>query len=181
MNTLELEHLKFPIGPFSLPKTITLDYLEDCIATLEQFPNQLNNLVKNLNNEELSYIYRPNGWNIKQVIHHCADSHINCLIRFKLTLTEDNVTIRPYMEDRWATLIDGNDDTIIYSLKIIEGTHYRLTKLLNAMTADQFELRYAHPEYNKQVTLAEAIANYAWHCDHHYAHIKQALNYKNNF
>ncbi|OIQ28163.1 MAG: metal-dependent hydrolase [Bacteroidetes bacterium MedPE-SWsnd-G2] len=181
MNTLELEHLKFPIGPFSPLKTITSEDLENYISTLERFPSNLKTLVSELTTEQLNYNYRPNGWNIKQVVHHCADSHTNCLIRFKLTLTEENVTIKPYMEDRWANLIDGTDDTIIYSLKIIEGTHYRLTKLLRSLNEEQRALTYIHPEYNKQVRLDEAIANYAWHCNHHYAHIVQALNRNTNF
>ena len=96
---MTLENLKFPIGAFEIPEKITPEILNHWIAEIQQLPNYLINIVQNLSKKELKLIYRPNGWNIKQVVHHLADSHANAFIRFKLALTEENPTIKPYAED----------------------------------------------------------------------------------
>src|ERR1700741_3959138 len=167
----EIHKLRFPIGEFKLPAFISADMHLDYISAIESFPERLRNEVLHLTDEQLDTTYRPNGWTIRQVIHHCADSHMNALIRFKLALTEENPTIKPYGEHLWAELIDTKDMPIKPSLNIIDGVHERLTILLKSLHDEDLNKSYVHPEYNKEFKLIEAIALYAWHCNHHLAHI----------
>ncbi|MEO8794912.1 MAG: YfiT family bacillithiol transferase, partial [Daejeonella sp.] len=115
--------------------------------------------------------YRPEGWTVRQVIHHLADSHMNAFIRFKLALTESNPTITPFDESLWADLPDGKKSPIDSSLKIIEGLHFRWTALLNSLSEDQFQRTYFHPDHGKKWTLENVLALYSWHSSHHLAHI----------
>ena len=121
---MTIEQLKYPIGTFSVPQSITAEAISDWISDIQEFPKTMVSLVENLSAKELNIPYRPEGWNIKQVVHHCADSHMNSIIRFKLALTEDSPTIRPYYEDRWATLVDGNDNNLENTLYLQDyGLH----------------------------------------------------------
>lgn len=171
----DLEKLKYPIGKFSKPETISEDLIKDWITDIEQFPNRLNKLVPYLSTNELSYRYRAEGWTIRQVVHHCADSHMNSFMRFKLCLTEETPTIKPYKENKWAELTDAAEPEISHSLKLIEGLHARWTILLKALKEEELQRTYIHPEKDKPINLAETIAIYSWHCNHHLAHIKMAL------
>ncbi len=181
MTEEELERLRYPIGKFYKPDTIDSNQIKTWISNIENFPESVDKLVTNLSIEVLNYPYRPDGWNIKQVVHHCADSHMNAFIRFKLALTEDSPTIRPYFEDRWATLIDGNDNSISDSLILIKSLHAKWTKLLRHLTKEDLKRAYIHPGHGKRFPLEEALGMYAWHCNHHSTHISQALAFKNNF
>lgn len=178
---MNLEQLKYPIGQFQCPETISTTVLSSWISDIQQFPNQIMEVVDKLSIEELKLNYRPKGWNIKQVIHHCADSHSNAFIRFKLALTEENPNIKPYKEDLWAELIDGNDDDISHSLLILKGLHHKWILLLHNLNENQWKRTYFHPESKKVYVLKEVAGLYAWHCKHHLAHIKQAKEYKNEF
>lgn len=180
-KVMELEHLKFPIGQFIKPDCITPNHLTEWINDFEQFPKRLNAILKTLPPEALHWQYRPEGWSILQVVHHCADSHINSMIRFKLALTEDNPTIRPYYEDRWALLADYTEDNLEEALMILKGIHAKLTTLFKQFTAEDLKRTFIHPEHNQQVTLEENIGIYAWHSNHHLAHIKQAVEYMGSF
>jgi hypothetical protein len=178
---MELEKLKYPIGDFKKPETISDVDIINWIKQIEEFPGKINELTSNLTTEELHFNYRLNGWNIKQVVHHCADSHINAFIRIKLALTENTPTIKPYQEALWANLPDGNTNSISDSLLLIKGLHARWTTLLKSLKPEDFEKEYYHPENNRNYKLNDAIAIYAWHCNHHLAHIKNALLFKNQF
>lgn len=180
-NTFNLEKLKFPIGQFQKPETISENDLNLWINYIETFPARIKKLTQNLSVEELNWIYRPNGWNIKQVVHHCADSHMNSFIRFKLALTEDIPTIKPYEEQLWAELADGNSNDILPSIQIIEGLHARWVLLLKSFGSTELKRQFTHPANNKTSCLDEIIGIYAWHCNHHLAHIEQALLYKGQF
>lgn len=171
MNEYEL---KYPIGEFEKPKIITDEMILDWIKTIEKFSQYLAKEVDDLTSVELKYKYRPNGWNIQQIVHHSADSHLNSFIRFKLTLTEDKPRIRPYFEDRWAELPDTLSASITDSIKIIEGLHSRWTILLKNLSVDDLERTFFHPEANKVISLKENIGIYAWHCKHHLEHIRVA-------
>ncbi|WP_034923369.1 YfiT family bacillithiol transferase [Gillisia sp. CAL575] len=171
----DLEKLKFPIGKFIKPETISESSIKDYITDIEQFPNRLNKLVPYLSASELNYRYRPEGWTIKQVVHHCADSHMNSFIRFKLCLTEELPSIKPYNESKWAELPDAAEADISTSLKLIEGLHARWTVLLKSLNASDLNKKYIHPDKEQPLNLADSIAIYSWHCNHHLAHIKQAL------
>lgn len=177
----DLEKLKFPIGKFQRPDPISENDLKTWIATIENFPSKIKQLTQNLSVEELNWIYRPKGWSIKQVVHHCADSHMNSFIRFKLALTENVPDIKPYEEQLWAELVDGNSDDILPSLQIIEGVHARWELLLKSFGEKELKKQFFHPGNMKIVSLEENIGVYAWHCSHHLAHIEQALSHKDQF
>ena len=181
MTSVNLEKLRYPIGKFKKPDKINRDQINDWIMEIAKFPERLASLVQNLSPEELSFAYRPDGWIIRQVVHHCADSHMNAFIRFKLTLTEDTPTIKPYFEDRWAKLADTINTPISESLKILEGLHIRWTTLLKSLNPDDWKREFVHPEQGRRITLEENAGIYAWHCNHHLAHVKQALRYKGSF
>ena len=170
-----MDELRFPIGQFSKPEPITQEHILDWIADIESFPKKLSDRTKTLSVDQLNRTYRPQGWSVKQVVHHCADSHINSIIRFKLALTEDQPTIRPYFEDRWADLVDGNEDDISDSLQLIAAVHSKWVKLLKSITSGQMQREFIHPEHGLRFSIAENIGIYAWHCNHHLAHIELAL------
>lgn len=170
--------LRYPVGKFHTPEQITNSDLEGWISDIETFPARLKELTQDLKKEALGWRYRPGGWSIKQVVHHCADSHMNSQIRFKLALTEDTPTIRPYYEDRWAELPDSQADDLTSSLLILTGLHAKWGLLLRSLSTEQFERRFFHPEHQKEFTLWQATGSYAWHCRHHLAHVQQALDGK---
>lgn len=173
-----LHELKYPIGEFVPPKEYPLVVISKWIQHIQLFPERLRLAVNNLTDEQLDTPYRTDGWTIRQVVHHCADSHMNCLTRFKLTLTEEKPTIRPYFEDRWAELPDSKIP-ITPSLAMIDGIHERLTILLKSLTVEQREMLYVHPEHGREFSLNEAIATYSWHSNHHLAHITTLIESKN--
>jgi hypothetical protein len=170
-----MENLKFPIGPFDFNSSYTSEELKNWIETIAAFPNQLSETLESIKPEMLDWPYRPQGWTIRQVIHHCADSHMNALIRFKLTLTESNPTIKPYNEASWAELSDTKDCEISDSIMILKGVHSRFDNILKNLSETDFTRTYFHPEHQKSFSLAMATSNYAWHSKHHLAHVKQAM------
>jgi hypothetical protein len=165
------DQLRFPTGKFTKPESLSAEQIADCIARLESFPERLKKEVAQLSDAQLDTPYRSEGWTIRQVVHHCADSHMNAIIRFKLALTEENAVIRPYPEALFAELPDSGSLPVDPALRILEGVHYKLGVLLRAMNAAQFSRSYIHPEYGTTYRLDQATALYAWHCDHHLAHI----------
>jgi hypothetical protein len=174
-----IEELKYPIGRFEKPATITAETLSKWISDILYFPERLKNEVNHLTDEQLNTHYRPGGWTIRQVIHHCADSHMNSLTRLKLVLTEDSPTIKPYYEERWAELADSKNMSIEPSLKMIEGIHERWTVLLNNLTNEEYCRIFIHPEHGKAFRIDENIGIYAWHCNHHLAHITETKKRNN--
>lgn len=171
MAKQDLESLKYPIGKFQFPEEFTAKSIKQFIATIAQFPSQLENLVEDFDDLQLDTPYRPEGWTVRQLIHHMADSHMNAYIRFKWALTEDKPTIKAYHEDRWATLEDAEDADIDMSLSLVESLHRRWVYMLKGLTADQLDRSFIHPVSKKELSLKEMIALYAWHCEHHFAHI----------
>lgn len=180
MTEQDLYKLRFPIGEFEKPLHIRRQHLDQWINSIETLPKRIVSITKDLSEEELNYKYRPDGWTIKQVIHHCADSHINSIVRFKLALTEDTPTIRPYFEDRFAKLIDYSQP-IDAPISILKGVHKKLGVLLKSFSEDDLKREFVHPEHGKHFSLEETIGTYAWHSNHHYAHIEQALYHKGKF
>ncbi|MEH6407379.1 MAG: putative metal-dependent hydrolase [Leeuwenhoekiella sp.] len=174
-SNIDFEKLRYPIGKFLRPEKYNQKQIEKWIFELESFPLQIKLLVNDLSTEKLNWKYRPGGWTINQIIHHCADSHMNSFMRFKLSLTEDKPVIKPYFEDRWAELPDSLDSDPAQSIKILEGLHARWGLLLKSLNPADLSKEFIHPEHNKTVTLSENIGIYAWHCNHHLAHIKQAI------
>jgi len=176
-----MEHLKYPIGRFVCPAEIDAANLKEWKATIKNFPQRLRETLEGLSPLQLNLRYRPEGWKIKQVVHHLADSHMNALIRFKLALTEDTPVIRPYEEALWAEHADNTNDNLEASLKIIEGVHERWSYLMVSLSEKDWDKMFIHPEHQKLFSLKESLGIYAWHCNHHLAHIEQALSYEGNF
>lgn len=175
------ENLKFPIGQFEYKADCSEAEIQNWIATIKLFPNKIEEITNNLVSQQLAWRYRPDGWSVKQVVHHCADSHMNSFIRFKLALTEKTPTIRPYEEQLWAEMIDEIDDDLTASIQILKGVHHRWTIVLNHLNSTDWDRTFIHPATQKTVTLNEALGLYAWHCEHHFAHIVQALDYQGKF
>jgi hypothetical protein len=178
---INLEKLKYPIGSFVAPEAFDERNNNKWINTIAKFPQSMYDLTAALTIEELNYPYRLQGWMIKQVVHHCADSHMNAFIRFKQALTEDRPTIRPYFEDRWARLPDGLDDDISISLNLLRSLHQKLVQVFRHMTEEQWMRSLIHPATGVEWVLYQFLAQYAWHSDHHLAHIRQALKFKGQF
>jgi hypothetical protein len=167
-----MEHLKYPIGKFEYGKTYSSDDNKNHISIIEGFPKVLETLALQLTSTQLETSYRPEGWTGRQVIHHIADSHLNAYTRVKLTLTEEAPIIKPYKEALWAELEDGKNAPIDISLLLIKAVHHRWSYLLKTLTDDDLQRKYIHPQYNHEFKLDEFLALYAWHGNHHYAHLK---------
>lgn len=168
---MNIDALRFPIGVFVVPENFTKEDINHWKNEIALLPERLKLEIKNISEKELNTPYRPDGWTVKQVIHHLADSHMNGLIRTKLALTEPNPVIKPYLEDVWATLPDYKED-ISTSIKILEGVHARWSLVFGNMSENDFLKTYFHPEMQKNVQLSTQLANYAWHSNHHLAHIR---------
>ena len=175
MTERELEQLRYPIGQFKCPEEITPIHIETWIDTLANFPTRLATLVQSLSDEQLDTPYRPDGWTIRQVVHHVADSHHHSYIRFKWALTEDNPIIKYYFEHLWAELDDSKYAPIQMSLDHLKAVHYKLVYLLNRLNNEDLNRTFIHPEHNEEVPLNKNIGIYAWHCNHHYAHIESLI------
>ncbi|HRF81215.1 MAG TPA: bacillithiol transferase BstA [Flavobacteriales bacterium] len=171
MSTEEIEHLRYPIGRFKRPETITGEILAGHIRTIAQFPAKIEAAVRSLTDAQLDTPYRPQGWTVRQVVHHCADSHLNSYIRFKLALTEDAPTIKPYFEDRWAELHDARRMPVKPSIDLLEGLHARWTETLTHLSEEELDRTFIHPESGRAMSLRITVCLYAWHCAHHLAHI----------
>jgi uncharacterized damage-inducible protein DinB len=138
---------------------------------LAELPARLRAAIAGLSDAQLDTPYRDGGWTVRQTVHHIADSHLNAYCRFRLALTEDAPTIKPYLETRWAELPDARTAPIAPSLEILSGVHSRLNSLLEAMTPAEWQRGFVHPEHGRTMTLWQTAALYAWHSRHHVAHI----------
>ncbi|WP_026967286.1 YfiT family bacillithiol transferase [Algoriphagus terrigena] len=171
---IDIEFLKYPIGKFQKPATITYDLIQEAIAVIKSFPAHIFTAVSPLSIEQLDTPYRPGGWTVRQLVHHCADSHMNAFTRFKLALTEENPTIKPYDEAAWARLADA-DLPIESSLAIIKAMHLKWGVVLDSMKEEDFKKTYFHPEKKHSQELAEIVLLYAWHSQHHLSHVQHLI------
>jgi hypothetical protein len=162
--------LRFPIGRFKLEGAPADDDVRQAINHIAEAPAKLRAAVDGLSGQQLDTPYRPEGWTVRQVVHHVPDSHLNSYCRFKLALTEDEPTIKAYHEDRWAELEDSRATPIEVSLALLESLHQRWVSLLNSLEPADFLRTFRHPEIGV-VTLAQNACLYAWHGQHHAAHI----------
>jgi uncharacterized damage-inducible protein DinB len=162
--------LRYPIGEFKFEAPLTDDERQTCIDTIEQTSTQMRAAVAGLDDDQLDTPYRPEGWSVRQVVHHVPESHLNSYLRFKLALTEDEPTIKPYFEDRWAALDDARTAPIELSLDLLDALHRRWVWFLRSLKAEDYQRTFRHPELGI-VSLDKNVALYAWHGRHHVAHI----------
>lgn len=162
---------RYPIGQFTHEGEVTLAQRQHWIQDIADLPERAREAVKGLNEEQLSLPYRDGGWRLKQVIHHMADSHMNSVIRFKLALTEDTPTIRPYFEERWAELSDSKDLDVEVSLHLLDALHRRWAALLNMLSDEDYAKAFYHPASKETIRLDHGLGLYAWHGKHHVAQI----------
>ncbi len=163
------EDLRYPIGNFDADFDVTDELRLSFIQTIKDLPETLVSVVQGLSDEQLDTEYRPEGWTVRQLVHHVADSHLNAYCRFKLALTEDFPTIRPYDEARWAELPDSKMPVAV-SLDLIGCVHSRWAEFLEAMSDEDFKRKLNHPESGTW-TLEKILGLYDWHSKHHTAHI----------
>jgi DinB superfamily len=174
-----MEHLQYPIGKFQYAGRSTVQQRQQFIDNIARTPEQLRAAVAGLDEQQLNTPYRPGGWTVRQVAHHLPDSHVNSYMRFRLALTEEEPTIRPYFEDRWAQLEDARNAPIEYSLDLLESLHRRWIYLLRSLGESDFERTFRHPELGL-LTLDKNTALYSWHGQHHVAQIT-SLRQRNNW
>lgn len=166
--------MQYPIGKFDRSAPVTDEQIPELIDLIRQLPHRLANLLNQATPELLTCTYRDGGWTGTQVVHHLADSHMNAYMRYKLALTEDNPTIKAYHQDAWANTADNQLDTNV-SLNILRGVHTRWVAIMDAMSMDEFERTFHHPEQNRDLTLRSTLALYAWHGAHHLEHLRIIL------
>jgi hypothetical protein len=162
--------LRYPIGKFNFNSSVTEDQKQKCLNDIAQAPANLRAAVKGLSAQQLDTRYRPEGWTVRQVVHHVPDSHMNAYVRYKLALTEEAPTIKPYAEDRWALLADTTATPVEVSLALLDSLHDRWVRLLRSLQAEDWKRTFRHPELGA-VSLEKNLALYAWHGRHHVAHI----------
>lgn len=166
---------RYPIGPFEPAKEFDPNQVALHIHTLERLPFKLQQATKRLTTLDLSKTYRAGSWNARQLVHHIADSHINGYIRTKWALSEENPTIKDYDENGWMKLGDSNELPIEVSLRLIESLHERWAYLFRNLEDAQWKRTFIHPEKGDTRTLYQHAGMYAWHGEHHLAHVKKAV------
>lgn len=164
------EDLRYPIGKYE-PQPFSEQQLTDWTIDIKNLPQQLENAVVNLDAAQLHTAYRDGGWNLQQVVHHVADSHMNAYIRFKLALTEANPVIKPYDEGAWALLKDTENLPVNISLTLLHALHIRWVEVIKFIQPEEWNRTVFHPEHQKEMTIWYLLGMYAWHSRHHTAHI----------
>lgn len=162
--------LRYPVGKYQPVQSLSEQDRQKLLAQIEETPKKLRDAVAGLSREQLNTPYRDGGWTVQQVVHHLADSHMNSYVRFKLALTEEEPTIKPYNETRWAELSDSKTTPVESSLVLMDALHERWVNLLRGMSPADFSRKMKHPERGA-MTLDDTLGLYAWHGRHHVAHI----------
>lgn len=162
--------LRYPIGHYE-PQPFSDKQKQSWLNDIKFLPQMLEASIENLDEAQLLTPYRPGGWTVQQVVHHVADSHINAYTRFKLGLTEDNPTIKPYEEKLWADLKDVENIPVNISITLLYALHTRWHAAISDLTIPEWERAVVHPEHGKKMTIWYLLGMYAWHGRHHVAHI----------
>lgn len=165
-----MDDLRYPVGRFQVVRTLSPEQRRTAIDTIAAAPGHMRAAVHGLDQQQLDTPYRPDGWTVRQVVHHVPDSHMNAYVRTKLALTEDNPHIKAYDEQAWAKLDDSRTTPIEASLTLLGALHDRWVRLFRAMTPADFARTLMHSE-NGEMTLDHVLAMYQWHSLHHVAHI----------
>jgi uncharacterized damage-inducible protein DinB len=166
-----MSDLQYPVGKFEWTGPATPEQRRRFIAQIAAAPAKFRAAIAGLTPKQLDTPYRPGGWTVRQVVHHVPDSHLNAYIRFKLALTEEGPTIKPYDQDRWSALTDVEDTPIEVSLTLLDALHQRWVVLLRGLEPEDFARVMVHPEHVAPLSLDKVLALYAWHGAHHTAHI----------
>lgn len=166
-----MDKLRYPIGRYSFIPDYSDVTLSAWIDVIEAFPYDLKTLITSMSEEQLNSSYRPEGWTVRQVVHHVADSHINAYVRFKKVITEETPTVQPYDQSDWAQLEDGLNGDVSVSLDLLMALHQRWVIFLRSLKPAAFERTYNHPEHGGEQKLVFMLGMYAWHCRHHLAHV----------
>jgi hypothetical protein len=167
-----MSDLRYPVGKFECQGPLSEAERSGLVQQIADAPANLRSATTALSETQLDTPYRPGGWTVRQVVHHVPDSHMNSYVRFKLALTEDEPTIKPYAEDRWAELADTPATPIEVSLTLLESLHNRWVRLLRSLTPEQWKRTFRHPDLGP-LNLEKTLALYAWHGRHHVAHITE--------
>ena len=168
--------VRYPIGSFQYDGEMDMEVVNKWVKEIEELPRMLQDAVKDLDDEQLDTPYRLDGWTIRQVIHHLADSHMNAYIRLKLALTEESPVVKTYDETKWAEMADYQFP-VEGSLLLLKGLHKRWAELLRTLSQSEMEKTFTHPELGV-VLIYKNIGMYAWHGKHHLAHITSLLEQK---
>jgi hypothetical protein len=170
---LSLEELKYPIGKYQKPESLDAESRKGWISIIGALPSWLDVIIENLDAAQLDTPYRPGGWTMVQTIHHIFDSHMNGFLRVKLALTEDYPTIKPYKQDLWADTPEVFSVPVNVSITGLHALHRRWTALLEGLSEEQWRREFIHPERPDPLSIAEMTALYAWHCRHHFEHLRR--------
>jgi len=162
---------RYPVGQWQRRDELTPDERRTMIEAIAATPQKMRDAVAGLSDAQLDTPYREGGWTLRQVVHHVPDSHMNSYFRFKLALTEESPTIRPYDEAKWAELEDSRSTPIETSLRLLESVHDRWVRILRSMSDADFQRKLLHPEHKGPLTLDTMLSLYDWHGKHHVAHI----------
>ncbi|WP_436951312.1 YfiT family bacillithiol transferase [Staphylococcus shinii] len=166
--------VKFPIGELDMPENVTLDDVQKWLVEIDNYIHRLRDVVGNITEEELNKTYREGSWNVRQLVHHIADSQLNMYQRLKLALTDNNPIVPPFDQEKWVKLED-NSVSIDYSIQMLEGINARIVALGNHIDKDQLERKFTLKD-SGEITVATKLAKLSWHENHHLAHIKIALS-----
>jgi hypothetical protein len=166
----DIEQLKYPVGKLQLKESYTASEIVSLIAEIESLPSKLEAAIGGFSDKQFDTPYREEGWTIRQVIHHMADSHMNAYIRFKWALTEDTPLIKAYFEKTWAETPETSADPAL-SVALLKALHAKWIVLLGKLSSSDLSKSFIHPETKKVIPLDRLIATYAWHGKHHLAHI----------
>lgn len=166
--------VKFPIGELQVPENVTLEHVEEWLEKIETYTTRLRETVDDLSEEELSKTYREGAWNVRQLVHHIADSQLNMFQRLKLALTDDNPTVPPFDQEKWAIQPDTKLP-VESSIKLLVGINERIVSLGKSLTKEQLD-RVFTLQGDGEITVAKKVAKLSWHEEHHLAHIKIALS-----
>jgi uncharacterized damage-inducible protein DinB len=161
---------RYPIGQFSYSGPLSAEQKEQCLSDIEETPARLRNALAGLSDEQLNTPYREGGWTPRQLAHHVPDSHMNSYIRFKLALTEDAPTIKPYEESLWAELPEAKNAPVEVSLALLDSLHKRWMMMLREFGDTEWKRTFRHPAMGP-MSLEKTLALYSWHGRHHVAHI----------
>ncbi len=167
-----MEDLRYPIGKFSAQESHSSEELKSFIHRIETLPVKLESAIEGLSEQQLNTPYRDGGWTVRQVVHHVADSHMNAYIRVKWMLTEETPVIKAYDEKQWAETAETQSEPAL-SIALLKALHAKWVILLKSLSSVQLQKQFIHPDTKKNVVLHNLMGMYAWHGDHHLAHITE--------